>query len=91
MTFYYSVQNDGNTPDVFAVRGGRSSTHFTVRYYRGNVEVTNRIVNGTYGTPTLDPGEDHRLRAVVTVRQSAPVGASLTRSLRASATKRAAE
>ena len=53
----------------------------TVAYFSGSTNVTAAVVAGTYKTPTLAPGADHRLRMTVTPRAGAPVGAVLTRKV----------
>jgi hypothetical protein len=70
VTFGVSVQNDGAT-DTFRVRAPGSTSAFAVRYRAGGVDVTPRVVAGTYETPALGRGGTVLLTATVTVRPGA--------------------
>jgi hypothetical protein len=47
------------------------------------VNITNRVVAGTYTTPALAPQATHQIKVTVTVRNTAPRGATLTRTITA--------
>ena len=70
---YISVQNDGTVDDSvsfcqcsYAIRPGAS-----VRYFRGDTDITADVVAGTYSTPTLQPGEKFVIRARVAIDSTA--------------------
>lgn len=87
VTFTVSVQNDAEMADRLRVVGGTGSRHIRVVYLAPDgTDVTRGVVAGTLRTPTLVPGGTYQLRAVVTVRRTAPRGASLTRSVTAAST-----
>jgi hypothetical protein len=73
-TFYIREQNDGNVPDRIFVKGPRSGSAFTVRYFDGHTDVTGKVVNGTYRTPLLAPNGAHTLRLRVNVPGDALLG-----------------
>jgi len=59
LRFYIPVQNEGTTPDAFVVTGAGGTGDFDVRYYlgaKGDIDVTDAVVNGTYQTSTLAIG-----------------------------------
>lgn len=70
-TFYVQMQNDGNAPSAFTLRGSGSSTGFTIRYFSGSTDITGRVVRGTYSSGTLSPGAARTVRLVVTIGSGA--------------------
>jgi hypothetical protein len=50
------VTNRGDAADSVAIRGTRSSKHFTVAYLQGRKNVTAAVLKGTYRTGTCGPG-----------------------------------
>lgn len=83
-TFTLSLQNDGSDAEKLRVAGQGSTSQVTVAYFSGATNVTAAVVAGTYKTPPLAPGADHRLRMTVTPRAGALVGTVLTRKVTAS-------
>jgi Esterase-like activity of phytase len=82
VTYYVSVQNDAPFAERLRVRGQAATARFAVQYRDpANVKITSQVVAGTYRTPILAPGAVHRIRAIVTVRLSAPRNASLARTV----------
>jgi hypothetical protein len=64
--FGVSVQNDGTTSDQVRVHAtGRALYGWTVKYYDGSQNVTSAVVNGTFTTPTLAPGDSHLIKVKV--------------------------
>jgi hypothetical protein len=82
--YHVSAQNDAPLAERFRLRGRGSNDWFRVRYLSPTgVDITGRVVAGTYLTPSLAPGAIHRIQAVVTVRFTAPRNAVLTRTVTA--------
>ncbi len=75
-TFVIKDQNDGNAPDAFKLSGPGSSSRFTVKYLVAGIDRTAGVVAGTYSTGSLAPGAAKRISLKITVRNSAPSGAS---------------
>ena len=83
VTYTASLQNDAPFADTLRVRGAGSTSRFTVRYRDAEGhDITAAVVAGTYTTPTLAPGATHKVKITVTVLRTAPVGASLDRTLK---------
>ena len=75
-TFDISIQNDGNRVDRFRVKAtGAASAGWTIRYYRGAIDITSAVLAGTYQTTSLAPGATYLIRARMTVK----TGADMTR------------
>jgi hypothetical protein len=84
VTYNISVQNDAKFADSFLLRGQASTTQFTVVYKTtGGTVITPQVVGGTYSTGSLNPGQTHTIRAVVTVKQNAQPGSRATRTVKA--------
>jgi len=80
--YYVSAQNDAPFAEQLKLVGGGSTSRFTVRYRNpANVNITPQVLAGTFITPLLAPQATYQIKVVVTVNASAPVGASLTRTL----------
>jgi len=90
VSYFISVQNDAPLADTLHLRGGRSSVSFGVVYKNAGQDITNEVIDGTYVTPSLAPGATHTIRAIVTVRNTAPRGSSLARTLTATSTANSA-
>lgn len=73
-SFNVRFENDGNVKDNFVLQGPGSSSHFRVRYFLGQTEVTAAVVAGTQRFRDVPAGGLSRsLRVTVKVRaQAAP-------------------
>ena len=72
------VQNDGNEPDRFTVRGTKANKRFAVTYRLGSRNVTRAVTRGRFATPVLQPGASLDLRVSVAPKRAAAPGARLT-------------
>ena len=82
VSFYVSIQNDGNANDTFKLAlSGAATTMYSVRYYHGTTEITAAVVAGTYQTPSVAPGASYTVKAVVKVKSTATAGSSVSRLL----------
>jgi hypothetical protein len=79
VTFRVAIANDGTAADVFAVKGGGSSTGYAVRYFVGQADITPTVVAGTWQTPSLAPGASKVITVRVTVKSAAAVGSRIER------------
>jgi YVTN family beta-propeller protein len=71
--FLIKVENDGNTPDSFEIKGPGRRHHLIARYLNASGQkITSAVIAGTYRTPTLDPGKATVVRLVVLLRASTP-------------------
>jgi len=77
-TFRIKVQNDGNVPGRFRVRGSGGTSAFSVVYLRGGGNVTAKVVGGRFRTKVLQPGKTQLLRLKVTVLHGASIGSAKT-------------
>ena len=73
-TFRIKLQNDGNVPDQFRVKGGRGNAAFGVVYLEGTRNITKRVVAGRFRTRVLQPGRTQLIKLKVTVLAGASVG-----------------
>jgi len=73
-TFLVRVQNDGNVPDSFEIKGKGSTTSFSIRYFHGTTDITNSVVGGSASTTALAPGKVWTIRAVITPKRAASLG-----------------
>ncbi len=88
MTYTISLQNDGLFAEVMRLRGQGSSGRFTVVYRTvAGLNVTNRVVAGTYASPSVAPGATHNVRATMTMAANTPRGASLYRRVTVRSTR----
>ncbi|MDF1859416.1 MAG: FG-GAP repeat protein [Verrucomicrobiales bacterium] len=55
------IENDGEIPDRFKLRGSRGNSVFGVTYQSGGATVTGAVVTGTYETNDLLPGESEAI------------------------------
>jgi plastocyanin len=76
-TFRVKVQNDGNVPDTFAIKGKGSTTAFSIHYFRGMTNITKAVVAGTEMTSSLDPGKSWTIKAVIAPKAAASIGATI--------------
>lgn len=65
VTFTVSMQNDGLAADRLKITGTGSSARALVRYYRNGVDVTSKVVAGTYVTGPVPIDGTHDLTLVV--------------------------
>ncbi len=72
-TAWVRVQNEGNRIDRVTVRGSAGNRRFRVRYYLGRLNVTSRVVAGSYRRG-LRPGAHVDLKVVVSRLKRARVG-----------------
>jgi CSLREA domain-containing protein len=78
--FTLAIQNDGDGADSFrlSVDGG-STTMYRIKYYRGSNDITAKVVDGTYVTPTIAPGASLLITIDVIVKKGATLGSSVNR------------
>jgi plastocyanin len=74
-TFRVRVQNDGNVPDTYAIKGKGSTTSFSIRYYRGTTNITKAVVAGSETTSSVAPGTSWTMKVVIAPKAAANVGA----------------
>ena len=87
ITFDLDIVNDGTVPDTFAVLGQGAAPGFKVQYFTdAGANVTGAVKSGTYQTGELAPGAAARLQLRVTVKNTALVGTTVTRVVRATST-----
>ncbi len=87
VTYWISMQNDAVFAERLRLRGAAGTPRFAVVYRSpGGANITSRVRTGIYTTPRLAPGATHNIRAIVTVRRTAPRGSSLARTVRATST-----
>jgi hypothetical protein len=72
------VQNDGNEPDRFAVKGTKSTKRFVIAYKIGSAGITKRVAKGTYVTPVVQPGASADITVTVKPRKSTTKGKKVT-------------
>ncbi|MEA2678069.1 MAG: large repetitive protein [Chloroflexota bacterium] len=78
--FTLLIENDGDEADAFhlGVNAG-STTMYRIKYSRGSNDVTAKVVDGTYLTPTLAPGATLAITIDVIVKKGATLGSSVSR------------
>jgi hypothetical protein len=64
----------GNAEDAFGFRGKGSNRWSRVRYFVGDLDVTDAVVAGAYQTRLLAPGQRQALRMEVRLRPVAERG-----------------
>jgi hypothetical protein len=71
---YIRVQNDGLVPASFKIKGTGGASGITAHYYRDGMylayNLTSDVLDGTYATQTIDPGDAVLLRLEVKVANS---------------------
>lgn len=72
------IENDGTTDARISVFGPGSSQAFRITYLAAGVDITERVVAGTYRITSLSPGERARVRVQVKAKAAATVGAQTT-------------
>jgi len=70
------IQNDGNRPDVIALKGTGSVGAWRVHYLLGTRDITSKVVAGTYRTARLGVGKSVQITLVIAVPRTAAVGTS---------------
>jgi GH25 family lysozyme M1 (1,4-beta-N-acetylmuramidase) len=73
-----SVQNDGTKIDSISVQGDKKRSGFSVHYFSGTTDVTQKVTHGRFTFRDMPPGTQRFLRAAVTVGSKAPHGESYT-------------
>ena len=87
VTFYVTAQNAAPVAERLRLQGQPSTPNFTVVYRDpAGANITTAVTNGTYTTPILATNGTHQIKIVVTVRNVAPRGASMSRTLTAIST-----
>jgi hypothetical protein len=76
------LQNEGLATDTLRITGSAGTTRFPVRYYRGSVDVTARVVAGTF-TVRLAPGSVYDLKIAMGRRGAYAAGVTRSFYLRA--------
>ena len=76
VSFNLRIENDGNEPDTYAIKGPGTGNGYAVIYYSGTVDVTSKITAGTYQV-TLGKGLSKVLSLKVTVGKKATSSRSL--------------
>jgi hypothetical protein len=62
-----SIENDGASSDQMSVQAtGTDVLGWTVKYFVGTANVTSAVLDGTFTTPLLAPGEEYLLKVKVT-------------------------
>jgi hypothetical protein len=77
------IQNDGSSADAFLLKGTHSHDGWKVTYLFGGVDITRRVVAGTYRTSDVAPGGSRILKIVVGVPRGASIGQLTTWFVRA--------
>ena len=62
-------------------KGTASTTRFRVTYTALGEDITSAVVDGTFTTVDLGPGDSLLIKVVVKVKGTAPAGSSLTGSV----------
>jgi hypothetical protein len=55
LSFSLRVENDGTDTDTYTLKGAGSATGYTVSYFYGTIDYTNKVTSGTYSF-SLAPG-----------------------------------
>jgi hypothetical protein len=72
-TSWVQIQNDGNVPDTFSLKGSRTVGGFTIAYKMGTADVTPGVFAGSY-EHALAPGASFMLQVIVGVRLATAAG-----------------
>jgi hypothetical protein len=75
VAFVVRVVNDGVVPDDVVLSGTGDRGGVSVAYRSRGVDVTDRVVAGTFTVSDLPPGSDAFLRVVIEVAAAAKIGA----------------
>ena len=73
-TFDLRFVNAGTHSDAIAVKGCKSSSGFTVKYFKGKTNVTTKVTAGTYKTGKLAAGASQVLQLQIAVSSKATAG-----------------
>lgn len=76
--FFIRLQNDAPYPDVLRLSGRASANGYRVTYRTGGDDVTAAVVDGTFTTATLAPGEAVVVEARVKITDRAATASSFT-------------
>ncbi|HUP83670.1 MAG TPA: CSLREA domain-containing protein [Candidatus Limnocylindria bacterium] len=78
--FTLAIENDGDGSDTFKLQvNGGSTTMYRIKYYRGSNDITTKVVDGTYVTPSIAPGQSLLITIDVIVKKGATLGSSISR------------
>lgn len=72
--FKIRIQQDTLHVVPITVDGDSSSTHFKVRYFKGQQNITQAVKQGTYVTPPLTAGQQKTIRMEITAKDSVVTG-----------------
>ena len=86
-TFDLRFVNAGTHSDAIAVHGCKSSSGFTVQYFKGTTNVTTGVTAGTYKTITLAAGASKFLKLKIAVSSKASPGKLKTCAVSASSNR----
>ena len=78
-TFTATIENDGNAPDGFTVKGLGTTSRYTVTYRDGPTNITAQVLAGTYTLTGMAPGATHDLTITIKAKPGTPVGNTLSR------------
>jgi hypothetical protein len=83
ITYQVSFQNDSPTSsDTFTVGAtGAATADYTVKFLEGNADITADVLAGTYQVGPLQAGVETKIRVRIKVRNSAPAGSQVTRTV----------
>ena len=72
--FVVRAENDGTVVDDLVIAGTRNQTHFGIRYFVGDQEVSARVRNRSFRFHDVAPGAHEALVVEVTAKPTATVG-----------------
>lgn len=73
-TFKIRIQQDTTHVVPVTVDGDGSSTHFRVRYFKGDENISKAVKQGTYATPPLTVGQQKTIKMEVTAKDAVNTG-----------------
>lgn len=76
-TFSVRIQNDGEATDSFRVVGAGAIRGFSVRYLAGTLDITTKVLNGTYSV-SLAPAANRVIKLVISVKAATRSGTTAT-------------
>jgi hypothetical protein len=76
--FVVRVENDGTGEDDIGIAGTRNQTHFDIRYFVGEQNVSAQVRNHSFRFRDVGAGQRRSLTVEVTAKATAPVGRRVT-------------